>query len=217
MAIEHRQLYDEVVHGSQYDRLTGLPNRFLLEDRLKQAIVIARRQGTLVAVCCIDLDRFKQINDSLGHELGDASFKAISERLHASIREIDTLARRTGGDEFILVLRDLDDTSDAVNICDRLLKDLSAPILVDGHSLTITASIGISIYPDHGDTAALLLRHADMALQAAKRAGRGQELVYSSGFGTGEPAGGRNGGGVGHRHHPGPIPHCLPADLHHEQ
>ena len=97
LAIEHRQLYDEVVHRSQYDRLTGLPNRFLLEDRLKQAMVIARRQGTLVGVCCIDLDRFKQINDSLGHEFGDAYFKAVSERLRTSVREIDTLARH-GGD-----------------------------------------------------------------------------------------------------------------------
>jgi diguanylate cyclase (GGDEF)-like protein/PAS domain S-box-containing protein len=177
LAIEHRQLYDEVVHRAQYDRLTGLPNRFLLEDRLKQAMVIARRQGTLVGVCCIDLDRFKQVNDSLGHEFGDAFFKAVSERLRTSVREIDTLARG-GGDEFILALRDLGETSDAVRICQRLLKELSAPILVDGRSLTITASIGISMYPDHGDTAGLLLRNADMALQAAKRAGRGQELVY---------------------------------------
>jgi diguanylate cyclase (GGDEF)-like protein/PAS domain S-box-containing protein len=182
LAIEHRQLYDEVVHGSQYDRLTGLPNRLLLEDRLKQAMVIARRQGTLIGVCCIDLDRFKQINETLGHELGDASFKAVSERLQASVREIDTLAR-SGGDEFILALRDLGETSDAVRICDRLLKDLSAPIVVDGHSVTITASIGISIYPDHGDTGGLLLRNADMALQAAKRAGRGQEVVYSPALG----------------------------------
>jgi diguanylate cyclase (GGDEF)-like protein/PAS domain S-box-containing protein len=183
LAIEHRQLYDEVVHRSQYDRLTGLPNRVLLEDRLKQAMVIARRQGSLVGVCCIDLDRFKQINDTLGHEFGDTYFKAVSERLRASVREIDTLARRGGGDEFILALRDIGETSDAVRICDRLLKELSAPILMDGRSLTITASIGISIYPDHGDTPTLLLRNADMALQAAKRAGRGQQLVYSSALG----------------------------------
>ncbi len=182
MAIEHRQLYDQVVHGSHYDRLTGLPNRILLEDRLRQAMVIARRQGTLVAVCCIDLDHFKQINDSLGHELGDVCFKAVSERLKASIREIDTLARH-GGDEFILALRDLAEISDAANICNRLLKDLSAPMLVDGHSLTITASIGISIFPDHGDTQDLLLRNADMALQEAKHAGRGQVQIYSPALG----------------------------------
>ena len=93
MAIEHRQLYDQVIQGSHYDLLTGLPDRHLLEDRLHQATVSARRQGTLIAVCCIDLDHFRQINDILGHELGDACFKLASERLEATIREVDILAR----------------------------------------------------------------------------------------------------------------------------
>ncbi len=182
LAIEHRQLYEEVVHRSQFDPLTRLPNRLLLEDRLRQALVVAKRQGTVLAVCCIDLDRFKQINDNLGHELGDAFFKLISERLHLSVREIDTLARH-GGDEFILALRDLSGIADAAGICNRLLKDLAAPMVVDGHSLTISASIGLSIFPDHGDTADLLLRNADLALQAAKRAGRAQTQVYSPSLG----------------------------------
>jgi diguanylate cyclase (GGDEF)-like protein/PAS domain S-box-containing protein len=181
LAIEHGELYDQVAHRSQYDLLTGLPSRLLLEDRLRQLTVTARRQGTLIAVCCIDLDRFKQINDSLGHELGDACVKRASERLKAAIREIDTLARH-GGDEFILTLPDLAQISDAENICNRLLKDLSAPLLVDGHSLTLNASIGISIFPDHGDTPDLLLRNANMALGEAKRAGRGQEQIYSPGL-----------------------------------
>jgi diguanylate cyclase (GGDEF)-like protein len=178
LAIEHRELHEEVLHGSQYDRLTGLPNRLLLEDRLRQAMVIARRQGTLVSVCCINLDRFKQINESLGHEAGDAFFKLVSGRLYSSIREIDTLARHVG-DEFILALRDLAEVTDAVRICDRLLDDLSAPFLLDGRTLNITASIGISIFPDHGDTPDQLLGNADLALQAAKREGRGQRRVYS--------------------------------------
>ena len=182
MAIEHQELYDQVVHGSHYDLLTGLPNRILLEDRLRQATITARRQGNLIAVCCIDLDRFKQINDNLGHELGDACFKAASERLKASIREVDTLARH-GGDEFILALPDLTEISDAVNICNRLLRELSAPMLVDGHSLTLNASIGISIFPDHGSTPDSLLRNADMALVEAKRAGRGQAQIYSPDLG----------------------------------
>ena len=131
LAIEHRELHEEVLHRSQYDRLTGLPNRLLLEDRLRQAMVIARRQGTLVGVCCIDLDRFKQINESLGHEAGDAFFKLVSERLHGSIREIDTLARQCG-DEFILALRDLAEISDAVKICDRLLKRLERAFSAGG-------------------------------------------------------------------------------------
>jgi diguanylate cyclase (GGDEF)-like protein len=182
LAVEHDRLYHEVVHRSQYDPLTGLPNRLLLEDRLRQAMVIARRQGTLVAVCCVDIDRFQQINDGLGHELGDAAFKAISARLLGAIREIDTLARH-GGDEFILTLRDLAATSDAESICGRLLNELSAPFQVEGHRLTITASAGISIFPDHGDTADSLLRNADMALQAAKQAGRGRAQIYTPALG----------------------------------
>jgi polar amino acid transport system substrate-binding protein len=166
------------LHGSQYDRLTGLPSRLLMEDRLRQAMVIARRQGTLLGVCCINLDRFKRINESLGHEAGDAFFKLVSGRLYRSIREIDTLARHVG-DEFILALRDLAEVTDAVRICDRLLNDLSAPFLLDGRTLHITASIGISIFPDHGDTPDQLLGNADLALQAAKREGRGQRRVYS--------------------------------------
>jgi diguanylate cyclase (GGDEF)-like protein len=182
LAIEHRGLLEEVLHGSQYDRLTGLPNRLLLEDRLRQAMVIAKRQGTLVGVCCINLDRFKQINESLGHEAGDAFFKLVSGRLYASIREIDTLARHVG-DEFILALRDLAETSDAVRICDRLLNDLSAPFLLDGRTITITCSVGISVFPDHGDTSDQLLGNADLAMQAAKRDGRGQSRVYSPSLG----------------------------------
>jgi diguanylate cyclase (GGDEF)-like protein/PAS domain S-box-containing protein len=182
MAIEHRQLYDQVIQRSHYDLLTGLPDRRFVEDRLRQATTSARREGRLIAVCCIDLDHFKQINDTLGHELGDACFKAASERLKATTREVDTLARY-GGDEFILALTDLAGISDAVNICNRLLKDLSAPILVDGHALTITASIGISIFPVHGDTPDILLRNADMALVEAKRAERGQVRIYSPGLG----------------------------------
>ena len=182
LAFEHRELYEEVVHRSQYDRLTGLPNRLLLEDRLRQAMAIGQRQDTLVGVCCIDLDHFKPINESLGHEAGDVFFKLVSERLLGSIREIDTLARQ-GGDEFILVLRDLAGIADATHICNRLLKDLSAPFLLEGQSLTIAASVGISIFPEHGDTADLLLGNADLALQAAKHAGRGQGQVYSPGLG----------------------------------
>ena len=154
LAVEHGQLYEEVVHGAQFDRLTGLPNRLFLEDRLRKAMIDARRQDKLLGVCRIDLDHFKPINDSLGYELGDAFLKLVSERLNQSIREIDTLARE-GGDEFILLLRDLAEPSQAADICRRLLTELSAPFLLDGHSLTITSSIGISLFPQHGDTADL--------------------------------------------------------------
>jgi diguanylate cyclase (GGDEF)-like protein len=182
LAMEHSQLYQEVLRGAQYDRLTGFPNRLVLEDRLRQAMVNAMRQGTLLGVCSIDLDRFKRINDTLGQEVGDAFFKLVSERLKLSIREVDTLARY-GSDRFVLSLRDLAKTSDAANICRRLLESLRMPFVVEGHSLVITASIGISIFPDHGETADLLVRNADMALLAAKRAGGNQAQTYSRALG----------------------------------
>src|ERR1700722_1791037 len=182
LAVEHGQPYEEVVHGAEFDRLTGLPNRLLLEGRLRQAMTVSRRQGKLLGVCRIDLDRFKTINDSLGYERGDAFLKLVSDRLNQSIREIDTLARE-GSDEFIILLRDLAETSDAANICHRLLKDLDAPFLLDGHSVTISASLGVSIFPEHGDTADLLLRNADMALRTAKSAGGGRAQFYSPALG----------------------------------
>jgi diguanylate cyclase (GGDEF)-like protein len=182
LAVEHGQLYEEVIHGAHFDRLTGLPTRLLLEGRLRQAMIVSRRQGKLLGVCRIDLDRFKTINDSLGYEFGDTFLKLVSDRLNQSIREIDTLARE-GSDEFIILLRDLAETSDAANICHRLLKDLGAPFLLDGHSVTMSVSLGVSIFPEHGDTADLLLRNADMALQTAKSAGGGGAQFYSQALG----------------------------------
>jgi diguanylate cyclase (GGDEF)-like protein len=182
LAIEHGQFYQQVVRGWQVDWLTGLPNQPMLADRLRQGMVTAQRQGELLAVCCIGLDRFQQINDGLGHELGDALLKLISERINLSIRERDTLARQ-GGDQFLLVLRNLSEAVDAVRICQRLLHDLRQPFLLEGHPVTINASIGISLFPDHGNTAELLLRRADMALQASKRAGGDGTKIYSPALG----------------------------------
>jgi diguanylate cyclase (GGDEF)-like protein len=182
LAIDQSLLHEQLVHRSQYDGLTGLPIWSLMEDRLRQAMVTASRQGKLVGVCCIGLDRFKRINDSLGREAGDDFFKLISQRLSTATREIGLLGRQDG-DEFILVLRDLDAVSSAATICQRLLKGLSAPFPMDGRLLTVTASIGISIFPDHGDTADQLLRNADIALQEAKRGGRDQAQIYSPALG----------------------------------
>jgi diguanylate cyclase (GGDEF)-like protein len=178
LAIEHCRLYEEVEHRAHYDQLTGLPNRSLLEDRLRQAMITARRQDTLVGVCCIDLDRFKAVNDRLGYEPGDTALKLVGERLSGGIREIDTLAHY-GGDEFMLILRDLAHVSDAHKICLRLLQDVGRPFMIDGHTITITASAGISIFPEHANTADLLLRNADLAMRAAKRTGPGEAELYS--------------------------------------
>jgi diguanylate cyclase (GGDEF)-like protein len=182
LAIEHGRLYEEGVHRSEFDSVTGLPNRHLMESQLRRAALIATRQGTLLGVCCIDLDHFKQVNDYLGLKLGDAFLKQVGERLRRSLRQNDTLARR-GGDEFVLVLPDLSEPSEAADICRRLLTELSAPFLLDGHSLTVTSSFGISLFPQHGDSADLLLQNADMALQAAKRAGVAQVQIYSPALG----------------------------------
>ncbi|HTZ58090.1 MAG TPA: EAL domain-containing protein [Acidobacteriaceae bacterium] len=178
VAIEHGQLYEEVVYQSQFDRLTGLPNRLLLQDRLRQAMIAARHQGSLVAVCSIDLDRFKHVNETLGHDLGDTIFKLTSERLGSSLRDVDTLARQCG-DDFILILRDLAEVSDAVAICERLIRNFDTPFLLPDRSLRLTASIGISIFPDHGDSTDQLLHNADIALRAAKHAGGGRAQIYS--------------------------------------
>jgi diguanylate cyclase (GGDEF)-like protein len=182
LAIEHGQLYEQVVQGRQVDWLTGLPNRPMLADRLRRGMVTAQGQGELLAACCIGLDHFQQINDALGHELGDALLRMISERLKLSIREGDTLARQ-GGDEFLLVLRDLKNASDAVHICQRLQHDVRQPFLQEGHSITVNVSIGIGVFPEHGNTAELLMRHANTALQAAKRAGGSRAKIYSSALG----------------------------------
>ena len=179
LAIEHGQLYDQVMLGWQRDWLTGLPNRPMLADQLRRGMVTAQRQSESLAACCIGLDHFHQINEGLGHELGDALLKMVSERLSRSIREGDTLARQ-GSDQFLIVLHDLKDVSDAVHICQRLLHDMRQPFLLEGHSLTINVSIGIGLFPDHGNTAELLLRHADTALQAAKSAGGSRAKVYSA-------------------------------------
>ena len=181
-AIEHRRLYNDLLYRSHFDRLTGLPNRQLLEEKLRAAMLTARRRGKMIAVCCIDLDHFKQINDALGHELGDEFFKAVNERLNTSVRDLDMLAR-PDGDEFILALCDLNETSDGENICHRLLRDLKTPFLVEGHTLDISASIGISVFPEHGDTIEGLLHHANLALRLAKRTGPGSIQLYNPALG----------------------------------
>ncbi len=182
LAIEHRQLYEQVVGGSRYDALTGLPNRVLLEERLHQALEKAQARGGIVVVCLIDLDRFRQINDSWGHQLGDACFHAVSERLQASIREGDTLGRQAS-DEFVLLLSGLLQVSDAVHLCQRLLRELAAPLLVEGHRLNITAGIGLSVFPSHGDTPDQLMRNAHIAVQKSKQAGQPRVRLYSPALG----------------------------------
>ena len=166
-----RALAEKVVHAAEHDFLTGLPNRFLLNDRLGQAIAMARRHGGLVAVLFLDLDGFKHINDSLGHPTGDMLLRSIAKRMSECIRSPDTVSRQ-GGDEFIALLEELHKPEDAANAARRILRAVAETHSINGHELYVTASIGVSIYPDDGLDAETLIKNADTAMYQAKESGR---------------------------------------------
>lgn len=170
--IAERKLAEEHIrYLAHYDALTGLPNRVLLEDRLKQAIAHGHRNDTQVAALFIDLDYFKHINDSMGHRVGDRLLRAVAHRLQACLREGDSVAR-LGGDEFVLSLPLLADSNDAAAVAHKVLDALNQTFLIDEHELHISASIGISLYPGDGTTVEALMRAADTAMYHAKEKGR---------------------------------------------
>jgi diguanylate cyclase (GGDEF)-like protein/PAS domain S-box-containing protein len=156
---------------SEHDWLTGLPNRLLLTDRLTQAIASARRQRNKVALLCMDVDYFKNINDSLGQAIGDQLLKLIAARLVKSVRGVDTVCRQ-GGDEFLVLLAEIDNAQDAILIAEKILEAVSLPYAVDANIIYATLSIGISIYPDDGDKIAGIMQGADSAMYHAKAIGR---------------------------------------------
>ncbi|MBT0962111.1 EAL domain-containing protein [Denitromonas iodatirespirans] len=164
-------------HLAYFDPLTGLPNRRLLEDRLQVALAHAHRNRNRAAVLFIDLDRFKRINDSLGHEVGDKLLMEVARRLCACLREDDTVARM-GGDEFIVVLSDLTDPDDAAHTATRIIESLRRPVQVDAHELTVTTSVGISIFPDDSRDPVALIKNADTAMYRAKDEGRNAFQLY---------------------------------------
>ncbi len=164
-----------------YDPLTGLPNRTLLADRVAKAIARSNRQGSRLALLFLDLDGFKHINDSFGHLTGDTLLRMIGERLKQTIRDADTLARY-GGDEFVLLLAEVDDVDHACAAAQRCLDSLSTPLCIDGQKIGVTPSIGISVYPEDGDSFDLLVRNADTAMYHAKEAGRNQFRFFTSGM-----------------------------------
>lgn len=164
---------------AHHDALTGLPNRRLMQDRLNQAILSARRHQHHVGLLFIDLDRFKLVNDTLGHETGDYVLRDVSKRLAKVVREGDTVSRE-GGDEFVIVLPDLEKPEFAQVVADKILTELARPIEVSGHELTVTASIGISHYPNDATDIQHLLKHADSAMYQAKDAGRNTARFFTS-------------------------------------
>ncbi|MBE7423530.1 MAG: EAL domain-containing protein [Zoogloeaceae bacterium] len=170
---ERKRFEQKLSEMASFDTLTGLPNRNLLNDRLGQALAHARRSGSPMAVGFVDLDRFKVINDTLGHDAGDELLKEIARRLAGSLRGCDTVARQ-GGDEFVVVLTDLVRPEDASVVAQKLLDALCPPVTLCGREIVPGASIGFALYPQDGDSMQALLMSADKAMYAAKQAGRGQ-------------------------------------------
>jgi diguanylate cyclase (GGDEF)-like protein len=168
---DRRRREAQISHMARHDALTGLPNRLLFHERMVAAVALAAR-GVAQAALCLDLDRFKDVNDTLGHPLGDALLQAVTARILRCVRETDTVAR-LGGDEFAIIVSPLRQSKDANVLADRLIEELALPYEISGHQLVIGASIGIAMIPDDGLTPDMLLKNADLALYRAKADGRG--------------------------------------------
>ncbi|HEU4483867.1 MAG TPA: EAL domain-containing protein [Povalibacter sp.] len=178
--ITERKLYQaRIEQQANYDTLTGLANRSLLNDRLEQGIRAAAGYGTRLAVVFVDLDRFKFINDSLGHHVGDELLRAMAERLRASVRESDTVAR-LGGDEFVLLINGQRDPDAIAAVLERMLTDISQPWNTAQGDFNVTCSMGVALYPDDGDRAEVLLKHADTAMYRAKEKGRNNYQFFTA-------------------------------------
>jgi diguanylate cyclase (GGDEF)-like protein len=163
---------------AEHDFLTGLPNRSLLTDRLAQSIALARRHGKRVALMYLDLDHFKHVNDSLGHAIGDQLLQSAAKRLQACVRNSDTVSRQ-GGDEFVVLLAEVEAVRDAALTAQKLIEAMAAPHLIGGHRLHVTLSIGIGLYPDDGKDVETLLRNADTAMYHAKKSGRNNYQAFT--------------------------------------
>jgi diguanylate cyclase (GGDEF)-like protein/PAS domain S-box-containing protein len=176
---ERKAAEEHVRHMAHYDLLTDLPNRALITDRLRQTLAQAKRARSRMALMFLDLDRFKPVNDTFGHAVGDMLLKEVANRLQQCMRESDTVAR-IGGDEFVVLLPSIDDEKDALVVAGKILDALSQPFEIDAHRLYISSSIGIAIYPDHGEDEDLLVRNADIAMYHAKVGGRNNAQTYHS-------------------------------------
>ena len=168
IAIERHHLINRLRHQAEYDSLTGVPNRELLQDRLKTAISRARREQDQIAIFYIDLLRFKQVNDQLGHQVGDQLLQAVAARLLGSIRETDTVARQ-GGDEFVILVEQVKDYNDLVLINEKINQAFNTPFALGSHHIQIGVSVGLAIYPEHGENEQLLLQHADQHMYQVKK------------------------------------------------
>lgn len=175
---ERKKAEAQILQLAFHDALTGLPNRYLLNDRLTQALNQASRADSQIAIFCLDLDRFKFVNDLLGHDSGDQLLKAVARRLMATIRASDTVAR-LGGDEFAIVQTSLEEPRQCVALAERVIAELAKPYMIGDQQVEISASIGIACYPDHGQTGQTLMKNGDIALYRAKAGGRDQYRFFS--------------------------------------
>jgi diguanylate cyclase (GGDEF)-like protein len=169
----------KIQHLAEHDKLTSLPNRLLFEDRMKQALALAKRNNKKFALAYVDIDHFKTINDTLGHDFGDMLLKETARRMVSCIREVDTVSR-IGGDEFLILLYDIENKESALHIAGKILHKINQDVSFSGQILKTSASIGISIYPEHGQTIATLEKSADIAMYMAKKDGRNQARLYIS-------------------------------------
>ncbi|MEP7069757.1 MAG: diguanylate cyclase, partial [Usitatibacter sp.] len=180
---EAKTYEEQLAHQANFDALTGLANRNLLQDRLQQAIVSARRDATAVATVFLDIDNFKLVNDSLGHDVGDELLKVVAERLKGCLRESDTVAR-LGGDEFVVILPAKGDAasieSDVTAVVAKLLAQVSQPLTLHGRPLRPTCSLGVSLFPQDGEDAATILKNADAAMYRAKELGRSRFQFFTA-------------------------------------
>ena len=175
---ERKRAEEKIEILAYFDSLTGLPNRTLVKDRLTQALAGAKRRRERVGLLYLDIDGFKTINDCLGHTVGDELLQQIAQRLRLCAREEDSVAR-LGGDEFLIALGPIETYSDAAVVAERIARDLNPTFSLHGHSLTVTSSIGISIFPDHGEDAETLIKNADAAMYASKNRGRNTFSFFS--------------------------------------
>ncbi|MYL24898.1 EAL domain-containing protein [Halomonas alkaliantarctica] len=168
----------KLAYQAQHDALTNLPNRILLSERLSRAMGLAKRHKHQVALLYLDLDAFKAINDSLGHAIGDLLLQSVAGRLSECVRDTDTICRQ-GGDEFVVLLSEIEKSQDAARIAEKILNALAEPYPINNHELSVTTSIGISLYPDHGTDEYTLLDNADTAMYHAKKSGRNTYQLFN--------------------------------------
>lgn len=162
---------DQVTYLAHHDTLTGLPNRILFYDRLNQAIARAHREKEAIAVLFLDLDGFKQVNDTLGHDIGDALLREAAQRIQSCVRDSDTVARM-GGDEFTVILTNIKSENSKDRVAQKIIEEIAAPFMLNGKNCSVSVSIGIALFPENGDTPEQLIKMADAAMYMAKHGGK---------------------------------------------